>query len=90
VIWVLDHLEDIESDFSVFHRIDDPWSMPGPKFFRFALRLPAYAGVMAARVMAEQEKPETVSRGRPTEDRKVVPLSSVETLHPDLIERSSS
>jgi hypothetical protein len=82
---VLDHLEDIESDLSVFHRIDDPWSMPGPRFFRFVMRLPAYAGVMAARVVAQQEKPGT---GRSTEERKSVELSDIERLHPDLVERS--
>lgn len=85
MIWVLDHLEDIESDLSVFHRIEDPWSMPGPKFFRFALRLPAYAGVMAARVAAEQDRSGT---GQSTKDRKEVPLSQVESVHPDIIERS--
>jgi hypothetical protein len=87
-MWVLDHLADIESDFSVFHRIEDPWSMPGPKFFRYAVRLPAYAGVMAARVAVEQEKSGTVQSGQSTSDRKVVPLSQVEATHPDLFERS--
>lgn len=39
-------LPDIESDMSVFHRIDDIYSMPGPKFFRLAWRLAAYQGCM--------------------------------------------
>lgn len=38
---------------SVFHRVADPYSMPGPQYFRFAERLFAYAGVLAARVRLE-------------------------------------
>jgi len=49
------------------------------------LRLPAYAGVMAARVAAEQDRSGT---GQSTKDRKEVPLSQVESVHPDIIERS--
>jgi len=41
-------LDDLESDFSAIHRIDDMLAMPAPKFFRLALRLPAYRGVMRA------------------------------------------
>lgn len=39
----------------VYYRIDDPWSLPAPKFFRLAYRVAAYGGVMAARAAAEQE-----------------------------------
>jgi hypothetical protein len=39
---------------SVFHRVDDIWSMPAAKFFAFAWRLPHYRGVMRERVLAEQ------------------------------------
>lgn len=49
-MWTLDYEADIESDLSAFHRIDDPMTIPGPRYFMLALRLPAYAGVMAARV----------------------------------------
>jgi hypothetical protein len=53
---VIDHLDDLESDFSVFHRVDDIYSLDGPRFFRLAARLSAYQGVMAVRVMDQQEK----------------------------------
>jgi hypothetical protein len=45
-MWVLDHHEDIDSDMSVFHRVDDYGSMPAPKFFARAARLPVYQGVL--------------------------------------------
>lgn len=43
----------------MFHRIDDIYAMPAPRFFRLATRLSAYAGVMQARVaaLAETEAP---------------------------------
>lgn len=50
--WVTDHTADLESDLSAVHRVDDMWSMPGPKFLRLALRTVAYAGVMQARAQA--------------------------------------
>jgi hypothetical protein len=55
-MWVLDHLDDLESDFSVFHRIEDMYSLDGPLFFRRAHRISAYAGVMAARVMEQETR----------------------------------
>lgn len=50
---MLKHIRDIESDLSAFHRIDNIWSMDGPRFFALAYRLPAYKGVM--RALAERE-----------------------------------
>jgi hypothetical protein len=87
-MWVVDHLADLESDFSVFHRVDDPLSLPGPEFFRKAFRLSAYSGVMAARVMAAQERSGSTTAGvsRPAEEEKHVPLSQMMAMHPDLIE----
>jgi hypothetical protein len=58
---VLDHLDDIASDMSVFHRIDDISELDGPSFLRLAWRLPAYTGVMAARVAAAQQEADTRS-----------------------------
>lgn len=56
LVWIVDHLDDIDSDLSAFHRIDDLWSMPAPRFFKLAWRLPAYAGVMQSRALAEQQR----------------------------------
>lgn len=50
-------MHDLESDFSVFHRVDDIWSMPAPRFFRMAWRIAAYDGMVARRIEAENEQP---------------------------------
>lgn len=50
MLWVLDALDDVESDLSRFHRIDDMHAMPGPKFFRYINRLIFYDGAVAAMV----------------------------------------
>lgn len=63
--WVLRHLDDLESDFSVFHRIDDMRAMPGPKFLKYAWRIAAYDGMMARRIEAQQDEP--TPRPRPAE-----------------------
>ena len=52
---MLDYLEDVASDLSAFHRVDDWRALDGPRFFSLCHRLAAYAGVMQARVVAEQE-----------------------------------
>lgn len=70
VSWVLDYLDDLESDFSVLHRVDDMYGIPGPRFLRLAVRLPAYDGLMRARaesLMAatEVEDAPPVSRSEP-------------------------
>jgi len=62
-MWVVDHLEDLESDFSVFHRVDDLGTLDGPRFFRLALRIFAYDGVMAARLAAQDGGTDTPAPG---------------------------
>jgi hypothetical protein len=96
-MWVVDHLEDLESDFAVLHRVNDPLSLPGPEFFRKAARLPAYRGVMRARAEAAQERAQRSYGGtsrsgssttpRGAEPVQEVPLAQVLAMHPDLIER---
>ncbi len=94
-MWVLDHLADLESDFAVFHRIEDPLDhLSGPEFFRKAHRLAAYSGVMAARVVAASKDSPPASGGYRAgtgagsgEPVREVPLAEVIALHPDLIER---
>jgi hypothetical protein len=71
--WVLNYLDDIESDLSAIHRIDNMWSMNGPRFFRFAYRLPAYQGAMRAR--AETQAMEEEKSGR---RRDAVPVAAGE------------
>lgn len=54
-MWTLDYEADIASDLSAFHRIDDPMTIDGPRFFSLAARLAAYSGVMAARAYKLRE-----------------------------------
>jgi hypothetical protein len=54
-MWVVDHLADLESDFSHLHRVDDMQELDGPRFFRLAWRMSLYSGVMRARVASAQE-----------------------------------
>ena len=57
---MLGYLDDIASDLSAFHRITDAGEMEAAVFFRMVFRLPAYTGVLAARLAAEAEdQPET-------------------------------
>ncbi len=86
---MVDHLADLESDFSVLHRVDDPLDLPGPEFFRKAYRLPAYAGVMQARLRAEHERdnPSPGPGAGSNQTPRSVPLEDLMADHPDLIER---
>ena len=64
-MWLPAHLADIESDMSAVHRVDDIYSMPAPKFFSLAWRLPHYQGVMRDRVIALQREQEDTQPGSP-------------------------
>lgn len=61
IMWVLDHLDDLETDFRVFYRIDDFEQIPSTQFLKYAYRVSAYNGVVAAKMMQQQEKQESSS-----------------------------
>lgn len=72
MIWVVEHLDDLESDFSVFHRVEDMLNLDAPRFFRFAHRMPAYRGVMRARVEQEEmEREGLAGTRRPVQQQTV-------------------
>jgi hypothetical protein len=57
--WVLDHLDDLESDFSVFHRVDDLYELDAERFWAMAERIMHYGGATVAavrRVQADQPR----------------------------------
>lgn len=97
---MIDHLGDLESDFSVFHRVGDIYDLDGPRFFRMAWRLPAYGGVMAARVLAADERTtptpaqgsvaassrQRAAAGAPS-GPQVVELAALQVISPGLIDR---
>jgi hypothetical protein len=68
ISWVVDYLDDLEVDFLVLYQIQDPWSLPGPKFFQLASRTFYYQGTMAYRAMEEHEDQDP-SRGRYAEQQ---------------------
>lgn len=72
---MLDCLDDIDSDMSAFHRIDKPRALPAERFFKLAVRLPAYGGALAVTMarrgdeqatQAESAAPAMVSDVLPT------------------------
>lgn len=86
-MWVLGYLNDLESDFSAFHRVDDIYEMDGPRFFRLAVRLPAYDGVMRARLANEREDEEPTRPSTRSDGSNVVDLAQFSAAHPGLIDR---
>jgi hypothetical protein len=80
---VLPHLDDIASDFSAFHHVDDITALPGPVFFRLAHRLGAYDGVMRLRSMmlAREQEPRppqrTPAAAAPPQPRRRPPAGAV-------------
>ncbi len=46
ILWVVEHLEDVRSDLSVLHRVDDMESMPADRFLSFVERLAHYEGAI--------------------------------------------
>jgi hypothetical protein len=50
--WVLDYLDDIESDLSAVHRVDDIHTLTSERFFRLANRLVHYQGAVRDMVTA--------------------------------------
>jgi hypothetical protein len=48
--WVLHHLEDLESDFSVFHRVEDMYELDAERFWIMAQRIIHYGGATAVAV----------------------------------------
>lgn len=85
VSFVVDHLPDLESDFSAVHGIRDMWTLPGPLWLRLAVRMVAYTGVMQARAQGlidqQAASPEPVpvegSSGPVPGDRESIESSDV-------------
>lgn len=51
--------DEIASDLSVFHRIEDPQALPSSRYYRLAEMLPSYDGAVRRRfevVLAEAER----------------------------------
>lgn len=54
VLWVLDHLRDLDADFLRFYRLDIR-QVDGPRLLALAHRVAAFGGVMTMRVGEAQD-----------------------------------
>lgn len=61
------YLEDLRSDFSAIHRVDEIERMAAPRFFALAYRIDAYPGVMQIRIRAEAAKGRPAAQSFPRE-----------------------
>lgn len=74
-------MEDIESDLSVFHRIDDWQTMSALKFVSLVERLPFYRGALRDIVLHERSKaPDQVSSVLPPHDESTGLPPAIEVL----------
>ncbi|MDQ0758692.1 hypothetical protein [Streptomyces canus] len=65
LLWVLDHLDDLDADFLAIYGIDlEQVEISARRYFALAYRLTAYTGVMAA--VAEEEREDRPASTAPT------------------------
>jgi hypothetical protein len=55
LVWLVAHWDDVVSDMSVFHRVDDVRSIPPAKLFMLADRLGAYRGAVHSAITREAQ-----------------------------------
>lgn len=53
---MLDYLDEIESDLSVFHQVRDLEELDAPRFYRWATQLPHYDGALRGRLRMEMAR----------------------------------
>lgn len=96
LLWILDHQEDIDADFLAVYHLDlEHVEISSRRYFALAHRLPAYQGVMAARVDEERdERPAPASTptrtqpaptGRGSGETTEVSLTQFRMQFPDLV-----
>lgn len=76
VAWAEAHVEDIASDLSAFHRVDDWETMPSALYFERAVRLGSYPGVIRRQLEAEaidEHRAPGATAARHAERPKVLP-----------------
>ncbi len=67
-MWVLTHLDDVESDFSAVHRVGDIHMLTSERFFRLAERLVHYQGAVRDMALAARNGDESPGRTAPRAD----------------------
>lgn len=69
ILWIDEYIEDIRSDLSVFHRVDDMDTMPALRFLAFAERLAHYDGAIRhGAIVVSQREPAAEQQPAPAED----------------------
>lgn len=82
---MLDYLPDVESDFSVFHRVDNIYTLSAARFTEWAVRLSMYEGAIAGR--AAHERRQQGGNNGPVADQVTVrPDISADVELADLVE----
>lgn len=67
ILWIDEYIEDIRSDLSVFHRVDDMDSMPALRFLAFVERLAHYDGAIRhGAIVAGRQEHTTEQQPAPT------------------------
>jgi hypothetical protein len=74
---MLDHIADIDSDFSVFHGIRNPRKkLSAPKYFSLAYRLAHYRGAMRDHVTARHNEQQDIGKQSEMGPRRSTPAKS--------------
>ena len=84
-MWVTQNLEDVKSDMSAFHRVDDITTMSAASFFPRVERLVAYKGVVQMRArldaLREEQRRTPSQQVAPRSGKNVVPESVMLSEH---------
>lgn len=58
-MWLVEHAVEVESDMSVFHRVDSLDDIGMPRLMRLIGQLPAYRGALDIRLQADRSQAPT-------------------------------
>lgn len=98
LLWVLDHLDDLDADFLACYGIDlHDCDLAGPRFFALAHRVLAFGGVMSARAETEREEQDgprpSPTQPAPTSSSgsgKEVTLTAFRVMFPGIVSSSEA
>lgn len=89
LMWVVGMEDDVASDLSVFHRVDDMESMGSRRWARLVPRLAAYPGVVQFRIKAEALREQEAESG-PAVAAPVVPSVQVAAAAPEPVVQAAA
>lgn len=99
IAWVLEYERDLDADFLALYGIDlEEDTISAARYFALAHRLPAYSGVMAARVENEREQDDaqpyqpstTPAQAPPTGQPREVHLTAFRAEFPGFVSMGTS